>query len=465
MWYCGLVIEKQSGIIEQLLPRAGAEELGDFVRQYAARDAAFSVKLSQWLMKKYARYENNAAAYVAQVEQLFCLYEEKFRGYNRSRYYDGTGPDWCAIDTGMERLAQTLREKLDAGVHEVVVPPVLRFYQLLGEHAEDFMCEDEGDISVARDACEDLLTLWVQHPAVPQEEKRALYPRLQGLCLAKDMEIFDILTASFFADYHVHMLPPEEALERLNQEAAKGHQSADMVHKHVALLRQFGREREALDIIRTHLGFRAVLDAELERPYANGDDYAALNLIDLAMMQSKADSFLEERRIRFLQRLGNTPALINVYRYLLTARWNTFHYYYELKKLVSPSEWPAQYELIKNQSDDEDFLIRLYAAEKDYPALFRAIMEADYNIQQLVKSHLPAMPMEYHEPLLQRAIKELAGEASRAGKRKEYAQVASRIRELAKLPCARELTGALVARLRSNYSNRPAFMDELSRLS
>lgn len=464
MWYSLLVSEKPRGVIEQLLPNAGVDELRDFVQRYAASDAAFSVKLSQWLMSKYARHANDAATYVVQVEQLFCLTEEKYHGYNRSRYYDDIGLDWDAIDTGMEKLVHTLSEKLAAGVHAVVVPPVLRFYQLLGEHEEDFMSEDEGDISAAREACEDLLTQWVQHPAVPQEEKKALYPRLHGICHSKNMKIFDILTASFFADYLVHMQSPEEALERLNREAAMGHQSADMVHKHVALLRQSGREREAQDIIRTHLCFQSVLDAELERLYSQGEDDAALNLIDLAKMQGKADSFMEERRIRFLQRVGDTPALINLYRALLTARWNTFHYYYKLKELVPQKEWPAQYELIKNQSDDEDFLIRLYAAEKDYPALFQAIMDEGYNIQQLVKSHLPNMPVEYHEPLLQRAIYDLASEASRAGNRKEYTQIASRIRELAKLPGARVLTEALVARLRSDYRKRPAFIEELNKL-
>lgn len=174
------------------------------------------------------------------------------------------------------------------------------------------------------------------------------------------------------------------------------------------------------------------------------------------------DILPSKRKTRYS--VGDTPALINLYRSLLTARWNTFHYYYKLKELVPQKEWPAQYELIKNQSDDEDFLIRLYAAEKDYPTLFQAIMDADYNIQQLVKSHLPNMPEEYHEPLLQRAIYELARVASQAGNRKEYAQIASRIRELAKLPGARVLTEALVARLRSEYRKRPAFIEELSKL-
>ena len=91
-------------------------------------------------------------------------------------------------------------------------------------------------------------------------------------------------------------------------------------------------------------------------------------------------------------------------------------------------------------------------------------MDEGYNIQQLVKSHLPNMPVEYHEPLLQRAIYELAREASRASNRKEYTQIASRIRELAKLPGARVLTEALVARLRSEYRKRPAFIEELSKL-
>ena len=455
---------KNKEIIEDLLTKANREELLDFVREYAEKDDAFSAVLGQWLLKQYSQHENKAEAYVAQVEQLFCLMEDKFRGHNRWRY-DDIGLDWDSIDIGMEKLANTLREKLAEGVSGVVVPPVLRFYQLLGEHEEDFMSEEDGDISSATEICEQLLLAWVQHPEVPQKEKKALYPRLHELCLSREMQIFDILTSSFFANYLIHMQSPEEALKRLNQEAAKGHQSADMVHKHVELLRRFGKDADALEIIRQHLCYHSVLDTELDRLYTAGEDYAALNLIDLAKRQSNAGSFLEERRIRFLQRLGDTEALINVYRHLLTARWNTFHYYYKLKELVPHTEWPAQYKLIKNQSNDEIFLIRLYAAEKDYPALFQSIMDAEYDIQQLVKSHLPTMPEEYHAPLLQKAIAELAWEASRANNRKEYARVVANIKSFSKLPGSKPQVDGLVARIRIAFRRKTAFMEELNKLS
>lgn len=46
MWYSLLVSEKPRGVIEQLLPNAGVDELRDFVQRYAASDATFSVKLA-----------------------------------------------------------------------------------------------------------------------------------------------------------------------------------------------------------------------------------------------------------------------------------------------------------------------------------------------------------------------------------------------------------------------------------
>ena len=146
-----------------ILPKANREEMQDFVREYAEKDNAFSVALGQWLLKKYSQHENKAEAYVAQVEQLFCLMEDKFRSSKRWRY-DDIGLDWDSIDVGMEKLADTLRDKLTDGVTGVVVPPVLRFYQLLGEHEDDFMSEEDGDISAATEICEQLLLAWVQQP-------------------------------------------------------------------------------------------------------------------------------------------------------------------------------------------------------------------------------------------------------------------------------------------------------------
>ena len=73
------------GVIDELLPNAGAEELRKFVQRYAHGNAEFSVALGQWLMGKYAGLVNNAGAYVEEVRKLFHLSDDSCSNYYRHR--------------------------------------------------------------------------------------------------------------------------------------------------------------------------------------------------------------------------------------------------------------------------------------------------------------------------------------------------------------------------------------------
>ena len=75
------------------------------------------------------------------------------------------------------------------------------------------------------------------------------------------------------------------------------------------------------------------------------------------------------------------------------------------------------------------------------------------------------MPEEYHAPLLQKAIAELAWETSRANNRKEYARVVANIKSFSKLPGSKPQVDGLVARIRIAFRRKTAFMEELYKLS
>ena len=458
--------DKTNGMIAELLPMADAEELREFVQQHAGDDVSFAVKLSQWLMKRYGPYVNKTSVYVQEVRRLFGLTEEKYRGYNRSRYYDGCGLDWIALEEGMVQLVAALREKLQAGMPDVVAAPVVEFYRLLKDHLEEFFEEDEANIDQAGRACDALLLEWAEHPDVPVQEKRDLYDTLQVLARAEIMDYVDSLTDAFFMNYLTRTQSPEEALHTIEKLTAEGKVCEELVHKHIALLRQFGREPEALEVIRRNLRYLSVLDAELERLYTRQDDCAALSLLDLAALRHQGNAGIDERRIRFLLRLNDTQKLIEVYRHLLLNQWNGFDYYPKLKALVSPSEWPEQYKQIvkEGKKRSNEFMARIYAAENDYPMLYQSIMSVRYGVLQMLQQYMVMLPEEYHEKLLQKGYTSIDIEANRAEKRSDYACVVSKIRQFSALPGAKPLADEMVTNLRTIYSRRPAYMDELSKL-
>ena len=457
---------KGDGVIDGLLPKVAVEELRDFVQKYARRDAAFSVALGQWLMEKHARLVNDAGAYIEEVRKLFCLTDDSCRSYYRNRY-DDIVLDWDGIDAGMEKLVETLRGKLAEGAHEVVVPPVLEFYRQFIKHYDDFGMVDEANVDAAAEACDTLLLEWAAHPDVPAAEKKAVYRTLQGLADHEELEYTNGLTSDFFLNYLTLTQTPEEALASIEKMEAEGKSTPALVHKHISLLRQFGREAEALKVIQRNVNYHSVLDAELERLYQRREDYAALNLIDLALASSRTDSQLLERKVRFLKRLKDTAGLITVYRGILLERWDGFEYYHKLKKMVPESEWPEQYRLIVAEAcrlrKGTVFMARLYAAEKDYPALNQALLTTHYDLLELLQKYLKQLPEEYHEALLNKGLDELKRIASLANKRTEYANVAARIRSFAKLPGAGSMAALLAAGIRTAFARRSAYLDELAK--
>ena len=73
-------MKNNENVISTLLPMAKEDELRAFVQNLAENDDKFSIKLSQWLMSKYAVYVNNPSVYVDEVRLLFGQTEEKYRG-------------------------------------------------------------------------------------------------------------------------------------------------------------------------------------------------------------------------------------------------------------------------------------------------------------------------------------------------------------------------------------------------
>lgn len=468
LWYSDHMQNNES-VISTLLPMVQEDELRTFVQEQAEKNSDFSIKLSQWLMSKYAVYVNKPSTFVDEVRRLFDQQEEKFRGYNRRRYYDGYGLNWGALKSGMEQLISTLNEKLENGHHEVVVLPIVEFYRLLADYLDDFLEEEEEDLNETAHACDALLLKWAEHPEVPAQEKRELYETLQGLSQAEILNYVNGLTDAFFMNYLTCTQSPEEALASIEKMTAMGKVSVQLIHKHIALLRQFGRENEALDIIRKNLRYSSVLDAELNRLYDRGDDYAALNLLDMATWgNNHADAAIEARKIRFLLRLNDTQKLIDVYRYIMLNTWDSFGYYAEIKALVPASEWPEQYRRIVEEGGKKESQVELmaciYAEECDYPRLFEALRDYDFSILSLLKQHLSQLPQEYHATLLHKELKNIEKETHRANKRSEYAHIASLIRQFSALPGAKPMADELVAILRKTYSRRRAYIDELSKL-
>lgn len=461
-------MDKPTDIITKLLPQAEMAELQEFLQRLASKHTALAVDLGQLLMSKYAHLVNDVDIYVTEVKRLFCLKEDKFRGNHRHRNYLGVGLNGIAINEGMENIANTLRQKLADGYHQLVTPPVVEFYRLLTLHLSQFLMEDKLHIDSATKACDKLLLEWVKCPAVSLEEKQDMFCTLKELAKPRITQHINGLSNDFLLIFRTYIQRPQEILDFLDKLSKRGPIPSALVIRHIALLRQFDRKEDAQRVIRRNLYLLPVLDAELDHLYECGADDAALKLLDLAKKYYKSAYLIKEKRTRFMERLGETKELIELYRYLLLNPKGNIEYFHKLKALVPPAEWPAQYSLIVKEGTaakcSPHTMAEIHAAEGDLEALSKALMCTQLDILNKLLLYLPQMPEQYHAPLLQKGIEHLEAAAHMVDKRVDYIRIVDSIRSFATLPQAQPLVDALVARLRATFINRPAYLEELNML-
>lgn len=147
----------------------------------------------------------------------------------------------------------------------------------------------------------------------------------------------------------------------------------------------------------------------------------------------------------------------------LFAERTDWTYYDRLKAPTPDDEWEHVVDTIVDRLDsqwDADTIVEVYLREKRIENAFETITDAsdldlfDAYIDQL-GDHDPAAYFDAYR----REIKRAAADASR---RKYYRQVAEHLQSIQTLGRDRRF-GNLVSFLRDEYSNRPAFLDELEK--
>ena len=135
----------------------------------------------------------------------------------------------------------------------------------------------------------------------------------------------------------------------------------------------------------------------------------------------------------------------------------------ELKSLYNEDEWTKKRELIFEQADThysgkDDLFINegLYDKLLDF-----AVKTAGTHI---VQKHHDVLLEKYPEAVLDKYEKEIESMAAGASNRKNYRTVVNTLRDIRELPGGADRVKALEEKWRVKYKQRPAMMDELSKL-
>ena len=193
----------------------------------------------------------------------------------------------------------------------------------------------------------------------------------------------------------------------------------------------------------------------------------ALEALDESLVLDKeyagllADYADKKKEIYLLQ--GDQDAYVKqLWDLVLRYRPGELKVYKELKAQYTEEKWTQEREKIFQALPRYTDVNELYKEEGLYDRLLSSVLRSPalYQLQR----YEDVLKTEYSEQLLDKYREELEKMAFRTSNRKTYQEIAGLLRRMKKIKGGSLLVGDILADWKEKYRNRPAMMDELSRL-
>lgn len=160
---------------------------------------------------------------------------------------------------------------------------------------------------------------------------------------------------------------------------------------------------------------------------------------------------------------GNKSAYIEqLWKLVLEQSAGDLDIYKELKAQYSEKEWLIKREELFKKLPANAHIDRLYKEEKLYDRVLAYVLKSSglYAVQ----SYENVLKKEYPKQILSKYQDEVNKMASCTGNRKHYADLVALLRRMKQIKGGSEIVETIVEEWKIKYRNRPAMMDELSKL-
>ena len=160
---------------------------------------------------------------------------------------------------------------------------------------------------------------------------------------------------------------------------------------------------------------------------------------------------------------GNKSAYIEqLWKLVLEQSAGDLDIYKELKAQYSEKEWLIKREELFKKLPANAHIDRLYKEEKLYDRLLAYVLKSSglYAVQ----TYENVLKKEYPKQILSKYQGEVNKMASCTGNRKHYADLVALLRRMKQIKGGSEIVETIVDEWKIKYRNRPAMMDELSKL-
>jgi len=223
----------------------------------------------------------------------------------------------------------------------------------------------------------------------------------------------------------------------------------------------YDNSQEADKILNRHLSNYDFFEIKVNSLIGNKKYIEAEKLLDKSFKERWYDREIAELKIKLYNQTGNTNLLKKIYIELFE-KFNSLEYYKNLKKILNPKELKDVFSEIRqndyNKPYTNDDVIKILIYEERYnDALFH--LKKHFSLIPRVYNEIPQEYNDIKFEIYENHIYNIAKDAYGRGAYKKVCYEISKLKRLSKMSV--EL---IISNLKTTYSNKPAFLDELGEI-
>lgn len=455
---------KKVAAVEELVCSAEEEEVRSFMVRVLAEDKKLFIRFHNTINKQVTKEDVNN--YIRQVDMI----EDRYLGRNRFiSYYEADG----FISELEEIIEEDVRRMIDNDNYLSAFEVMNHIFVLIG--SVDMDDSDGGTGMLAAS----IYQLWLELLAnVNAEEKKKMFDwftsHMDGSVIDYLEEYIEQILMNEFEEkeYENAKLDFVEGMiaraERSDSDWSRSYTVGKWVVRYLDCLNEKEVLKEQVEeICKKYWDNSSVRRYYIDSCMKNKEYDHVLQILDECILLDKRYSGLvseyseKKKEIYLLQ--GNKKAYIDqLWQLVLKHKAGDLYLYRELKKQYTADEWLIKREEIFEKLPAYSNVDRLYKEEKLYDRLLSDVLNAPglYALQEYEK----ILKNEYPEQVLNKYNDEVNKMAMHTSDRKQYAQLVSLLRKMKHMKGGAELVEQIAAEWKVKYKNRPAMMDELSKM-
>lgn len=456
--------KKKSAAVEKLVASAESDIVQAFLVSVLAEDKKLLLRFRN-MVNKCATNED-VEDYFEQIDEIADRYLGRDHFINYYQAYDFMSELEEIIDKDVRRM-------IDNGSHISAFHVMNHIFVLLGNVDMD---DSGGETSML---AEQIYQLWLELlTKVNAQDKRKMFiwftTHMDGSVIDYLEEYIEQIIMEEFKEpeYEQDKLSfMEEMIEKAEKKDSGWSRDYAVGKWTVTYLKTLEEknapEDQLEEICKKYWNNSGVRRYYIDRYFEKKEYDRVLQVLDESIELDKAyrGQVLEynQKKKEIYRLQGNKSAYIEqLWKLVLEQSAGDLDIYKELKAQYSEKEWLIKREELFKKLPANAHIDRLYKEEKLYDRLLAYVLKSSglYAVQ----SYENVLKKEYPKQILSKYHGEVNKMASCTGNRKHYADLVALLRRMKQIKGGSEIVETIVEEWKIKYRNRPAMMDELSKL-